>query len=515
MNTDDHPGADTLDAGVSDAGAVDAEDSGTIASEAAPGDESAASIEPGATAVEPTPATALAETVLSSAEPTPTAALAWVDVERVATGATRTAASAGTASRALLADAPRRSLARPGVLLPTAGLLLVAVGYGATVAAWPLNAVAPAASAVTFQPASAPAAAVTWPAAGSAAVGIAGIGTIASAEQQAPMASITKLVTVLASFDKLPLKPGEPGVTFDFTQADSATYWTYLRNDESALDVPAGGSLTQYQLLQGILLGSANNYADRLAREVWGSDDDYAAVANQWLRQHDLSDITVVNPSGFDFGNVATPRALIQLGQLAVQNPVIAEIVKQKSVDLPGAGTVQNTNGLINDAGIIGIKTGTIGDGDNTKYNLLSAKDVADGSLTVRIFADVLGAPSDAARVDASRTLYADVEAALKNQPQTVTKGATLGTVDTAWGETTQVVATSDARVVLWNGASASATTKFSLGDEWKAGDDAGTLTVKGPIDAATVPLALRTELHGPSLWWRLTHPLELLGLAK
>ncbi|GAA4488437.1 hypothetical protein GCM10023171_27870 [Microbacterium panaciterrae] len=477
-----------------------------------------AGTEPEAAAVAEAPATARrsrrSARPVARKDPTPTAALAWVDVDRVGTAATHASSDEPT-SGPLLADAPRRTLARPGVLLPIIGLVLVAAAYGTTTAVWPLNAVKPAASATTFRPAAAPTAAVAWPASGSAAVGVAGIGTIASTEQQAPMASITKLVTVLASFDKLPMKPGEQGATFDFTQADSDDYSSYLRNDESALDVPAGGSLTQYQLLEGILLGSANNYADRLARDVWGSDGEYAAAANQWLRQHDLSEITVTTPSGFDFGNVATPRALIQLGTLAVQNPVIAEIVKKKSVDLPGAGTVQNTNGLIDDAGIIGIKTGTIGDGDATKYNLLSGKDVTDGSTTVRIYADVLGEPNDAARVDASRQLYADVEAALKSQPETVVKGTTLGTVDTAWGETTQVVAAEGARVVLWNGASASATTKFALGDEWKAGDAAGTLTLKGPLDSTTVPLALRTKLEGPSLWWRLTHPLVLFGLTK
>jgi len=443
---------------------------------------------------------------------TPTAALAWVDVTHVGAGATTAAAGP---SRALLDDAPRRSLARPGVLLPLAGVLAVIVAYGATTALWPLNAVKPVASAVAFQPPAAPAAAVAWPAAGSAAVGVQGIGVIASAEQQAPMASITKLVTVLASLEKMPLQPGEQGRSFEFTQADSDDYWGYLRQDQSALDVPVGGSLTQYQLLEGILLGSANNYADRLAREVWGSGADYAAAANQWLSQHDLGDIHVVTPSGFDFGNVATPRALIQLGEIAEKNPVIAGIVKQKEVELPGAGRVENTNGLIDDAGIVGIKTGTIGDGDDTRYNLLSAKDVPDGDTTVRIYVAALGQTSDQGRVDASRAIYSGVEAALKDQPQTVKKGATLGTVDTVWGDTTQVVATADARVVLWNGASATATTKFSLGDEWKAGEKAGTLSLKGPLDSASVPLELRTALHGPSLWWRLTHPLELFGLTK
>nr|MBS1900588.1 D-alanyl-D-alanine carboxypeptidase [Actinomycetota bacterium] len=442
----------------------------------------------------------------------PTAALSWVDVARVGAA---TGADAPTPARALLDDAPRRSLARPAVLLPLAGVLAVAVAYGATTALWPLNAVKPVTTAVAFQPVPAAAAATAWPASGSAAVSVQGFGTLTSAEQQVPMASITKLVTVLVALEKLPLKPGEQGPSFAFTQADSDDYWDYLRQDQSALDVPVDGSLTQYQLFEGILLGSANNYADRLAREVWGSDEGYAAAANQWLSQHDLGEIHVVTPSGFDFGNVATPRALITLGEIAEKNPVIAEIVKQKSVELPGAGVVKNTNGLIDDAGIVGIKTGTIGDGADTRYNLLSAKDVTDDGATVRIFVAALGQDTDQGRVDASRALYADAEAALKNQPQTVSQGAVLGTVDTAWGESSQVVAAEDGRVALWNGAAASATTKFSLGDTWKAGEKAGTLALKGPLDSTTVPLELRTELKGPSLWWRLTHPLELFGLTK
>ncbi|OZB77460.1 MAG: hypothetical protein B7X41_21065, partial [Microbacterium sp. 14-71-5] len=114
---------------------------------------------------------------------TPTAALAWVDVARVGAG---NATAAAAPSRALLDDAPHRSLARPGVLLPLGGMLAVVIAYGATTALWPLNAVQPVAAPVAFQPPAAPAAAAAWPATGSAAVGVAGIGTIASAEQHAP-----------------------------------------------------------------------------------------------------------------------------------------------------------------------------------------------------------------------------------------------------------------------------------------------------------------------------------------
>ena len=83
--------------------------------------------------------------------------------------------------------------------------------------------------------------------------------------------------------------------------------------------------------------------------------------------------MTVVEPTGMDSGNAASPSALIPLAQKALANPVIAEIVAKQSVDLPGAGHVENTNGLLADPGVLGLKTGTL-DG----WNLLSAKDVAD-----------------------------------------------------------------------------------------------------------------------------------------
>ena len=47
--------------------------------------------------------------------------------------------------------------------------------------------------------------------------------------------------------------------------------------------MPVGGSLTEYQMLQGVLLGSANNYIDRLAKEILGSDAAFADAAATWL----------------------------------------------------------------------------------------------------------------------------------------------------------------------------------------------------------------------------------------
>ncbi len=91
-----------------------------------------------------------------------------------------------------------------------------------------------------------------------------------------------------------------------------------MAGGESALDVPVGGSLSEYQLLEGMLIGSADNYADRLAGESWPSDAVYANAANAWLTAHGVPGITVVEPTGFDRGNIATPAALIPLAQKAL-----------------------------------------------------------------------------------------------------------------------------------------------------------------------------------------------------
>jgi hypothetical protein len=98
------------------------------------------------------------------------------------------------------------------------------------------------------------------------------------------MASITKLVTALMILDQMPLTPGESGPSFTFTSRDRQSYYDYLAKDESALNVPVGGSLTQYQMLQGMLIGSAGNYTDRLVSTIWPNDRVFAAAARRGSR---------------------------------------------------------------------------------------------------------------------------------------------------------------------------------------------------------------------------------------
>lgn len=446
-------------------------------------------------------------------EERPATALTWLeteDVEESTLPADLEAITMDEDATGLLADAPLRpALLRTRWLVPLGTVAVLAIAYAASMLMWPLHEVPPTVAAVEFETTPTEAAVLTWPGAGSAGVSVAGISSAASSPDAASIASLTKVVTSLMVLDRMPLQLGQPGPAFHFTNRDSANYWDYLRSNQSALDVPVGGSLTEYQMLQGILLGSANNYVDRMANDLWGSDEQFAIAAKKWLADRGLTGITIVTPSGFDERNVATPEALLQLSERAMQNPVFAEIVGTASVDIPGAGRVNNTNGMLTDAGVLGIKTGTL-----VGWSLLTAKDVTVNDTTVHLYTSVLNQAGNDERLAATRTLFAEVEAALAATAPAVASGTVVGEVSTPWGYSVDVVTDDDATVLLWNGASASADVTFDLRDERADGDEIGTLSVAGPLDATQIEVSLDEEVDGPSPWWRLTHPFELLGVT-
>jgi len=433
-------------------------------------------------------------------------ALGWVDDEHLSV----TASLPDGAAPDLLARRPRRSALRAGVVVPIVTVLGLAAAYTGTTLLWPLHAVAPTVQAAAITAPSAALSAIEWPEDGSAALGIAGItGALSSTVDADAIASITKVVTALVVLDAMPLAHGQQGPEFRFTSRDRTTYWNYLRRDESALDVPVGGALTQYQLLQGILIASAGNYADRLASELWPSDAIFAQAAQRWLDRQGLHGITVVEPTGINRGNTATPEALLALAAKAMAHPVIAEIVGTRTAVLPGAGTIENTNDLLTDPAVVGIKTG----GLRGHYNLLAAKDVAVGDTAVRLYAAVLGQPTDALRDGETERLLTELTAEVSQQA-VLPAGTVAGVVSTLWGVRVDAVTDADAAVVLWNGDAATPAASFTLDDAEAADDPVGALTLTGPLGSASVGVRLSADIPPPDAWWRLTHPLQLFGLA-
>ena len=404
---------------------------------------------------------------------------------------------------------PRPRRRRLAVWVPVLVILAVMAGYCGTTLFWSVDAIEPRISTVAVAAVPAAKAAMAWPAKGAAGVAVAGYGpSVASTTRQLSMASITKLVTVLTVLQRRPLTSGE-GPRYRFSAKDRVAYHRYLERNESALDVPVGGSLTEYQMFQGILIGSASNYADRIVKDTFGTKAAFVAAARQLLQRNGITGITIVDPTGFERGNKGTPAALLKLASLAMKDATIAGIVGSSRVVLPGAGSVSNTNGLIGDEGVNGLKTGTL-----VGYDLLAAKTIQVDSVTVQLYAVSLYQPSEHARNEATRNLFHQLQAQLRVKP-TVAKGTPVGEVRTVWGERVPVVAGRDAGVVLWNGATAQVSTTLSLGDQRTAGAVVGSLRASGPLNSTKVDAVLGRDVPPPSPWWRLTHPLELWGLQK
>ena len=443
-------------------------------------------------------------------------ALAWLTAENVATGQTPVVG----APVALTQRRRRRWVG--AILAPIFTAIVLAVVYVVAFAVWPLDNVAPTMSAKAPDTPVGPALDVPWPVEGQSAILVEGVdGIVTSAEEDtrldpAPMASLTKVITVMTLLERQPLELGEDGPVYEFGYLDQQQADNLRFQNESALDVPIGGILSYRQLLEGILMGSAGNYANKLVDDLWEFDRNaYLGDAIAWLQDNGLEDTLVVDATGISPENQSTAEDMVRVAQIAMQNPVVAEIVAQEEVEMPGPGLVENSNPLMGENGIVGIKTGHLDEWNIVSYNLMTAKDIefVDSEDPVRVYTAVMGQADSDLQASTTRDVLDAITQAL--QPvEAVGEGTVVATVTTEWGGQTDVVLVDTAELTLWSGEEAEIETDVDvdLGDA--AGATVGTMTVSGGLDSAEVDLVTTDELPRPSIEWRLTHPLELLGLG-
>jgi serine-type D-Ala-D-Ala carboxypeptidase (penicillin-binding protein 5/6) len=289
-----------------------------------------------------------------------------------------------------------------------------------------------------------------WPAAGSAAVGVSGLGFIASSgnEQAIPAASVTKVMTALVLLDDKPLKKGENGPTVTINDADVLAYQSEVK-DQSTVKVQVGETLSELQLLQGMLIPSANNLAETLARWDAGSIDAFVAKMNTKAKSLKLTHTTFADVSGVSPSSVSTPTDLLKLGMLAMQSDVIAETVGRAQVDLPVAGTVYNVNHELGTGGIIGIKTGSGVQGAGA--NFLYAASVTIDSRKITIFGCVMGQPTLDIAFSSAHILV-DAMSKVLHVRRVVARNQAVATFNTPWGDATDVIAQVDLDLTEWPG---------------------------------------------------------------
>jgi serine-type D-Ala-D-Ala carboxypeptidase (penicillin-binding protein 5/6) len=345
---------------------------------------------------------------------------------------------------------------------------------------------------------------LAWPSRGYAAIGAKDFGVLATNGSQAPRptASLSKLITALAALEKHPIKPGEQGPPITLTAADVALFEKYYAVGGVVVKVQEGEQVTLYQALQAILLPSANNMADSVAIWAFGSMDSYISYANAMVKRLGLTGTTVAtDASGMSPDTKSTTSDLIRLGELALANPVISEIVAQPSATIPVHGAISSANSRLGFNNIIGIKTGLTDEAGGCF--MFAAKHEVEGR-PVTIIGVIMGAST-------LRSALAESEPLLNSaKPYFTVKtpikaGQSFATLTTPWLITAEAVASQDVTLLAWRGATL--TPRIELADiqgSLPAGAPIGTALISSGNNTASTPLVLRKAITGPSWQWRL-----------
>ena len=144
------------------------------------------------------------------------------------------------------------------------------------------------------------------------------------------MASTTKLMTALLS-----LEEAKPGDVFTAHGYDAMPA-------ESRINLRAGERMTVHDLLEALLLESANDAAVDLAENIAGSREAFVEQMNERACELGLDHTSYANPIGLDDpGNYSSARDLATLARTLLRNRRFARIVDSPEATLESGSHVR------------------------------------------------------------------------------------------------------------------------------------------------------------------------------
>lgn len=141
-------------------------------------------------------------------------------------------------------------------------------------------------------------------------------------DQRRAAASTQKLLTALLITER-----GQLDRTFTIAASDT-------RAEPTKLHLKAGERYTRRHLLNAILVKSANDASEALARDHSGSTAAFARAMNAKARQLGATKSNFVNPHGLPAaGQYSNSRDLARIAFYAYRDPTIRSMVKQKGMN--------------------------------------------------------------------------------------------------------------------------------------------------------------------------------------
>ena len=203
------------------------------------------------------------------------------------------------------------------------------------------------------------------------------------AHARVPIASITKLMTVLVTLEHRSLD--------DIVQVDPRA----AAVGESSAELQPGDQLTVSDLVKASLIQSANDAADALALSVAPDYRSFARLMNEKARQIGLTDTHFVRPDGLDVpGHVSSAADVTRLARVVMRIPFVRKTVREQTATIAGGRTLHTWDDLLTQfPETIGVKTGHTG--------LAGWCQVAAARGNgVTVYATLLGSPSRSERND-------------------------------------------------------------------------------------------------------------------
>ena len=321
-----------------------------------------------------------------------------------------------------------------------------------------------------------------------------GTGTVLyekNADEQRAIASITKVMTLLLTFQAL--EAGRVQLT-DIVPVSEHAYGM----GGSQIWLEPGEQLTLEEMLKAICISSANDAAVAVAEYIGGSEDAFVQQMNAEAARLGMTGTHFENACGLDeTGHLSTARDVAVMSrEMLLHHTEIADYCTIWTDTLRGGETqLVNTNKLLRSyQGITGLKTGTTGGAGVC----ISASAERDGLGLVAV---ILGAPSSKDRFDAARTLldygFANYQSLTAELPADAPK-----TLPVARGaeETVELSYTAPGSFLAAKGDDAQLEVRLALPESVEApvatGQQLGTVTVlRGGQTLAEYPVAAANDV--------------------
>jgi len=345
-----------------------------------------------------------------------------------------------------------------------------------------------------------------WPQTGQGAVAVPalGIDVDSGAQTPVPVASLTKLMTAYVILQDHPVELGQPGPNVTVTPDDVNDYNFDTVSDQSNAQVAAGEVLSEEQLLAGMLVHSADDYADILARWDSGTAAAFVAKMNATAAQLGMAHSHFVDASGINPESQSTAGDIVKVAALDMDSALVRAIVRMPDVTLPMAGTIRSYTPLLGLQGILGVKSGFTNAAGGC--DVVAVERTVHGR-TVRILAAVTGqtGPDVLALAGLHGLALVNAVTPLIGTTPVVSEGEVVAHVHSG-GRDADARAAASASALTWPGMTAQRVfvADGDLTDTARRGARVGTVVVQVGAQRVAVPVRLWANLSGPSLFQRL-----------